>query len=129
MVAMPQAAQRSMPANTLVASAQAAAQAAEALLAESADPALAQDDRDVAAAADAWPDIAARHGLGTARPVLVGHSAGGHLAARMICEDSPLKALDRVARCLPDVQEVVELVEMSFRRTAGVRDIARLDAR
>ena len=28
-----------------------------------------------------------------------------------------------------DVQEVVELVEMSFRRTAGVRDIARLDAR
>lgn len=29
---------------------------------------------------------------------LVGHSAGGHLAARMVCEDSPLGAADRVVR-------------------------------
>ena len=34
---------------------------------------------------------------------LTGHSAGGHLAARLICDDSPLPApvLARVRRCLP----------------------------
>ncbi len=43
-------------------------------------------------------EFAARHGDG---PVtLVGHSAGGHLATRMICDDSPLPArvLDRLER-------------------------------
>lgn len=43
-------------------------------------------------------EFAARHGDG---PVtLVGHSAGGHLATRMVCDDSPLSASvrDRLAR-------------------------------
>lgn len=35
--------------------------------------------------------------------VLTGHSAGGHLAARMVCSDSPLpkEVRARVARCVP----------------------------
>ena len=35
--------------------------------------------------------------------VLSGHSAGGHRAARLICEDTPLPAeiMGRVARCVP----------------------------
>ena len=43
-------------------------------------------------------EVAARHGDG---PVtLVGHSAGGHLATRMVCDDSPLleSVRDRLAR-------------------------------
>lgn len=33
--------------------------------------------------------------------VLTGHSAGGHLAARMVCADIALPVLDRVARVIP----------------------------
>ncbi len=56
---------------------------------------------------------------------LSGHSAGGHLAARMICEDSPLKALDRVARCLP-ISGLFDL--RPLQRTAMAGDLGLNDA-
>lgn len=47
--------------------------------------------------------IAAAAGEVSGPIALSGHSAGGHLAARLVCDDSPLPApvLARVARCLP----------------------------
>ena len=44
-------------------------------------------------------DLAAEHVAGPIR--ISGHSAGGHLAARMACEDVDLKCFDRVERVLP----------------------------
>ncbi len=47
--------------------------------------------------------VAAAAGEVSGPIALTGHSAGGHLAARLVCKDSPLPApvLARVARCLP----------------------------
>ena len=44
-------------------------------------------------------DLAADHVAGPVR--ISGHSAGGHLAARMACEDIDLKCWDRVDRVVP----------------------------
>lgn len=62
-----------------------------------------------------------------AGPICVsGHSAGGHLAARMACADAPLPAAvaDRIARCLP-VSPVADL--RPLRRTSMNADLG-LDA-
>jgi acetyl esterase/lipase len=56
---------------------------------------IAAITRQVARAIDA----AARHVAGPIR--LVGHSAGGHLVARMLTGDVPLGVADRLASCVP----------------------------
>ncbi|WP_420861158.1 alpha/beta hydrolase [Algirhabdus cladophorae] len=54
-------------------------------------------------------DTAARKVAG---PIcLAGHSAGGHLVARMLCLDVRLTARDRIARCVP-ISPVSDLREM-----------------
>lgn len=73
----------------------------------------------VARAVDA---IAAR--VPTGPMVLTGHSAGGHLAARMVCRDITLACLNRVARVLPisPVSDLTPLMQCDF------NSILRIDA-
>jgi len=51
---------------------------------------------------------------------LTGHSAGGHLAARLICDDSPLPApvLGRIRRCLP-ISGLFDLRVLQFTAMRG----------
>lgn len=51
---------------------------------------------------------------------LTGHSAGGHLAARLICEDSllPAPVLSRVRRCLP-ISGLFDLRPLQFTAMRG----------
>jgi arylformamidase len=63
--------------------------------------------------------------------VLTGHSAGGHLAARMVCVDAPLPAAvaERIVRCVPvsPVAELAPLIETAM--NADLRlDAAEADA-
>ena len=57
---------------------------------------------------------------------LCGHSAGGHLAARMICNDSPLSAntLDRIASVVPisGVFDLRPLMHTQMNRTLQLDD-------
>ncbi len=56
---------------------------------------------------------------------LVGHSAGGHLVTRMVCDDSPLDAevLERVQKVVP-VSGVFDLRPLTLTR---MNDVLRLD--
>jgi arylformamidase len=54
---------------------------------------------------------------------LAGHSAGGHLVARMLCNDVALKVRDRVMRCVP-ISPVSDLREML---KTSMNDDLRLD--
>ncbi len=56
---------------------------------------------------------------------LVGHSAGGHLVARMICDDSPLAAeiLERVQKVVP-VSGVYDLRPLTLTR---MNEVLRID--
>jgi acetyl esterase/lipase len=74
---------------------------------------------DVARAADHVRELAARHPVDTTRVVLVGHSAGGHLALwlaarRNLPTDSPLHTADPVA-----VRGVVPLAGITDLRAYG----------
>ncbi|SFS03725.1 alpha/beta hydrolase [Sphingomonas jatrophae] len=77
--------------------------------------------RDVAAAADAWPGIATKHRLAADAPVVLGHSAGGHLAlwlaargrlprGSVLAAARPLKVAGAVSLGgLPDLQAARDL--------------------
>lgn len=71
--------------------------------------------------------IAAAAGRVAGPVALAGHSAGGHLAARLICGDSPLPApvLARIRRCLP-VSGLFDLRPLQF--TAMRDDLGLTDA-
>lgn len=70
--------------------------------------------------------VAAAAGQAEGPIALTGHSAGGHLAARLICEDSPLPApvLGRVRRCLP-ISGLFDLRPLQF--TAMRSDLGLTD--
>lgn len=64
---------------------------------------------------------------------LTGHSAGGHLAARLICDDSPLPApvLARIRRCLPisGLFDLRPLQQTAMRGDLGLTDeVARRES-
>ena len=70
-------------------------------------------------------EFAARHGDG---PVtLVGHSAGGHLATRMICDDSPLSA--RVRNRLARVVAISGLFDLRPLLLTEMNGVLNLDDR
>ena len=57
--------------------------------------------------------------------ILSGHSAGGHLVARMLCDDQPLPAavLSRVARCVP----ISGLFDLRPLMRTAMNDMLKLD--
>jgi acetyl esterase/lipase len=79
---------------------------------------IAEITRQVALAID----TAARHVAGPIR--LVGHSAGGHLVARMLTGDVPLGAADRLAGCVP----ISPLSDLRPLLDTGMNVDLRLDA-
>lgn len=77
----------------------------------------------VAAVGQGIADLAAR----VAGPItLTGHSAGGHLVTRMICEDSPLppSVLERIQFCAP----ISGLFDLAPLMRTSMNDLLRLDA-
>lgn len=56
--------------------------------------------------------------------VIAGHSAGGHLAARMGCEDVDLGQIDRVARIVP----ISPLADLTPLRKLKENEILQIDA-
>jgi len=60
---------------------------------------------------------------------LAGHSAGGHLVARMLCYDAKLKAQGRIKRCVPisPVTDLREMLKTSMSEVLGL-DMAEAEA-
>ncbi|MEM1237595.1 MAG: alpha/beta hydrolase [Pseudomonadota bacterium] len=61
---------------------------------------------------------------------LAGHSAGGHLVARMVCEDSPLSptVLSRIKRVMPisGVFDLRPLMKTQMNQTLGLTDASAI---
>jgi acetyl esterase/lipase len=83
---------------------------------------LAPSARIAAMTVEIGHAVAAAAALVAGPVVVTGHSAGGHLAARMGCADAPAGVADRVRRVVPisPLSDLAPLIATSMNRDLGI---------